>query len=153
MPLFQFNLEPVLFQRRTREEESQRELAKVMRQRMILLAQLRQMQQTITDSKQALGHSLVGKVDLNQTAQFARYSGQVSVRAHAFVAKLATLERQIQKAQQEFNQAVRARKVLERLRERRYQLWLAQEHRREAAELDELATQRYARRLAMGAAP
>ncbi len=151
MPSFQFNLEPVLFQRRTREEQCQRQLAKALRQRMILLNQLKQMQETITHSKSELSRGLVGKVDLGQTAHFARYSGQVSQRAHGFVAKLAILERQIHQAREDLHEAVRDRKVLEQLRDRRYQTWLAQQTRREAAELDELATQQYARRLSLRA--
>ena len=150
MPKFEFNLEPVLFQRRSHEETCQRELAKSLRQRMILLNHLRQMQQTISQSKHDLANGLIGKVNLSQTAQFARYSGQVTQRAHSFVTKLAVIEREIQKAQGNFQEAVRQRKALEQLRERRYQDWLTLQHRREAAELDELTTQRYARRMTMG---
>ena len=60
MSKFKFQFESVWVQRRAEEEKCQRHLAKVLRQRMILRDQLRQMQQTITQSKQDLTDGLTG---------------------------------------------------------------------------------------------
>ena len=153
MAAFKFNLEPVLRQRQAHEDQCQRDLAKAFRQRMILHHQLRQMQQDISQSKHQLADGLIGKVDLISTAQFARYSGQVTQRAHAFVSKLAATEKQIETARRHLLEATRARKALEQLRQRQYHQWARLRDLRETARLDELATQRTARRLMAASSP
>ncbi|NJN51387.1 MAG: hypothetical protein HC809_05995, partial [Gammaproteobacteria bacterium] len=85
MPTFAFKLETILQQRRNSEDQRQRELAKLLRERMILLDQLRSIQSTITCSKGDLRQSLTGTVDLVQVSQFARFSAQATGRAHAIV--------------------------------------------------------------------
>jgi flagellar export protein FliJ len=152
MAKFQFKLDPVLLQRRAREDICQRELAKALRQRMILQSQLRTMQQTITYSKRDLADGLVGRIDMDRVSHFARYSSQVTHRAHAIVSRLGGVEKQINTAREKLAQATRARKALDLLRERRHRQWRQQLDRREAAQLDELAVQRYARDGMMGGA-
>jgi len=146
MANFSFKLDPVLSQRRAEEDRCQQDLAKSLRQRMILRDQLRLMQQTITQSKGRLSDGLVGRVDVDRVLQFARYSGQTTQRAHAFVARLSGIEKQIQAARQKLMGAVRARKALEMLRDRRYRQWKQGMQRRVDAQLDDLALQRHARR-------
>ena len=145
---FRFRLETVLRQRRMVEDERQRELAKLLRQRMILHDQLRAMQQSIRGSKAALSDGLVGVVDMDRVANFARYSGQVAARPQGLVIRLAELEKQVKGAQERLLEAVRARRALELLRERQWQAWQQQEERREVARTDEMTVQRYARVLA-----
>jgi flagellar FliJ protein len=149
MATFRFRLEPVLRHRRTVEETHQRELAKVLRHRMIVENELRRMQTTITDSKQELADGLVGRVDMDRVGEFARYSGQVRQRAHTIVVKLATLEKVIDRERGKLSAATRERKAIELLRDRHHEQWKLEEARREALEMDELATQQYARQ-AMG---
>ena len=150
MARFQFRFETVLQHRRTLEDACQRDLAKELRQRMILEDQLRQMQQTIVSSKRELGSALTGCVEMTQIAQFARYSGQVTQRAYALVARLATIERQVDQARQRLVDATRDRKAIEILRQRHYERWRLEQERRETAELDELALQAHGRKLALG---
>ncbi len=150
MPSFRFRLEVVLKHRMAVEDQRQRELAAVLRLRMILHEQLRLMQQTIVDSKRELAGGLVGPVDVDRITQFARYSGQVRQRAAAIVTRLAGAEKQIEAARQRLLEATKARKALELLRDRQREQWRREEDRREAAALDELAVQAYGRRLAVG---
>ena len=149
MANFRFKLEPVLRHRCLIEDECQRELAKALRHQLILRGQLRQMQQTIVESKRRLGDGLIGRVNLDQIAQFARYSGQVTQRAHGIVARLAAAEKQIQTARERLLHAARDRKALELLRDRQHRRWQEMQGRREAASMDELAVQGFAR-LALG---
>ena len=144
MPRFRFRLQTVLDQRQRVEDERQRDLAKLLRRRMILQNQLRQMQQTITESKRQLGSSLVGQVDMDGVARFARYSGQTTQRAQMIVVELGRLEKLIHNARQALLDASRKKKALELLRDRRYAQWKKQQDRREHARLDELNMQRYA---------
>lgn len=139
----------MLEHRRIIEDERQRELAKHLRQRMILMDQLRQMQDTIRSSKHDLAGSLVGKVDLTRVAEFARYSGQTTLRAQQIVQHLANLEQQIVSARSRLLEASRERKALELLRDKRHAEWQAGELRREAVELDDLSLQRHLRRVTL----
>ena len=147
MAAFHFQLEPVLRHRRMMEDRCQRELAKAMRKRMILMNQIRRWQQTITQSKHELSDGLVGKVDMNRVSQFATYSGQATQAAQSLVVELSVAEKQIEQARQQLSEAVKQRRVIETLRERRYEKWLQDQRRREDAQVDELATGRYTREL------
>jgi len=147
---FIFKLETLLRHRRMIEDERQRELAKCMRHRMILLDQLRQMQTTIQTSRHDLAGSLVGKVDLEQVGRFAHYSLQVRQRAQGIVQQTALIERQINAARERLIEATRARKALELLRDKQERAWRQQQERRDAAAMDEMAVQAYARRMAVG---
>ena len=146
MARFIFKLESVLKHRRLTEDQCQRELAKHMRHRMILEQQVRGMQETLVQSKHDLGDTLVGRVDLARVAQFTRYSAQVTARAQGIVLKLAAMEKAIHQARTQLAEAIKARRALELLRERQRQQWQLAQDRREAAENDEIAVQRYARK-------
>lgn len=134
------------------EDQRQRDLAKHLRTRLILHEQIRDMQDTIRDSKQSMADGLIGKVDLNQVGQFARYSGHAAVRARQIVVRLAGLEKQIEEARQSLLDATRQRKALELLRDKHEAQWRYEQNRRETNELDELATTQYARRVMIGSA-
>jgi flagellar FliJ protein len=145
MAKFRFRLETVLKHRERIEDERQRELAMKLREKMILLDQLRLMQQTISQSKRDLSDGLVGEVDLARVAQFTRYSAHVAQKAQAIVARVAGLEREIEIARQRLLDATKARKAMELLRQRHWERWQHEETRRETAQLDDLAVQRFGR--------
>lgn len=147
MAAFKFKLESVLRQRQMEEDQRQRDLAKLLRQRMIFHNELQTMQRSIVESKRDLAGGLVGRVDLGSVSGFARYSGQLAQRAHAIVARLAGLEKQIAPTRQRLIEASRARRAIERLRERHYRQWLLQMQRREASQLDEIGVTRFAYRV------
>ena len=147
MAKFRFRFDPVLRQRSAAEDNCQRRLAQVLRQRMILRNQLKSMQQTIIDSKRSLADGLIGKVDMGRIAHFARYSGQESQRAQQIVLHMVQLERQIDEARNQLVQATRARRTMQMLRQRHHDRWRRDQEQRQAAEMDELATQQYLRRM------
>ena len=149
MAKFNFKFETVLRHRTAIEDTCQRDLAKELRQRMILQDQLRQMQQTIVESKQGLSDALVGRVQMPRVAGFARYSGQVAQRAHAMVVRLALIEKRVEAARKRLVEATRARKVIEILRQRHYERWLREQDRRQTVQLDDLALQAHARKTAV----
>jgi flagellar FliJ protein len=145
MAQFEFKLETLLEHRRQLEDEAQRDLARHMRERMILQNQLRTMQQTIVAAKRDLAGDLIGRVDLDRVSQFARYSGQTTQRAQAIVHRMSALERQVDLARQKLLAATRDRRAIELLRNRQYEKWRDAQQRKEAVQLDELATQAYVR--------
>jgi len=149
MAKFVFKLATVLKQRQTVEDQLQRELAKLMRHRMIFHNQIRSIQTELSDSKGQLTAGLIGKVDLVSISQFARFSGQSQLRAQTIVRQLARLENHIVQAQKQLAQAMRQRKALDLLRDKQYQQWKRTQLRREASRLDDLATQSYTRQVVM----
>lgn len=147
MARFKFRYQTLFDHRQAIEEQRQRELAQQLRGRMILENQLRQMQDTIRESKRQLGHGLVGKVDLEAISRFAGFSGHTSLRAQQLVIKIAEFEKRVDAARAALQEAMRQRKALELLRDKHREAWLREQALREAMELDEIATQQYTRRL------
>lgn len=152
MAKFQFRFQTLLAHHRRVEDQRQRELARHLRTRMILHDQIREMQDTIRDSKRSMADGLVGKVDLTRIGQFARYSGHAAQRARQIVVRLAGIEKQIEEARQLLLDAARQRKSLELLYDKHETRWRYEQNRRETNELDELATTRYARQMLIGGA-
>jgi len=150
MSKFRFKFQTLLAHHRRVEDQRQRDLAQQLRTRMILQDQIRDMQDTIRDSKQSMADGLVGKVDLNRVGQFARYSGHAAQRARQIVIKLAALEKKVEEARQTLLEATKQRKALELLRDKHEAKWQYEQNRKETNELDELASTRYARRILIG---
>lgn len=147
MAAFKFKLESVLKQRAALEDAAQRDLAKVMRQRMIFHNQLRSMNQTLTASRGELTDGLQGRVDMDSVARFARYSGQVNIRAQTLVRSLAGVEKQVESARKKLIEATRQRQAIEKLRDKHHKEWKLLRDRREAAELDEIGVGQFAHRM------
>ncbi len=152
MAKFQFRFQTLLAHHRRVEDQRQRDLAQHLRTRMILHDQIRDMQDTIRDSKRSMADGLIGSVDLTRVGQFARYSGHAAHRARQIVVKLAALEKEIEAARQLLLEATKQRKALELLRDKHEAQWRYEQNRRETNELDELATTRYARSMMIGGA-
>ena len=150
MRRFNFPLETLLQSNQAAEDAAQRDLAKVLRHRMILESQIRRQQTTISTSKHQLASGLRGRIDLDMVRQFAHYSGQATQRAHQMVISLASVQEQIQKAQARLAVARRRRRAIELVRQRRFEAFKRKEHRREVCELDEVAREAY-RRQSLGA--
>ena len=146
MARFRFKFDVVLRHRRIIEDEAQRELAKLLRQRMIMADQIRQMQDTITESRQALATGLTGRVDMTQVSSFASFSLQARARAQGLVERLSGLERLINGARQKLIAAARRRKAMELLFDRQREQWATEQNRREDAALDEMSVQSHAQK-------
>ncbi len=150
MSTFRFKFQTLLAHHRRVEDQRQRDLAQLLRTRMILHDQIRDMQDTIRESKQSMADGLVGNVDLIRVGQFARYSGHAAARARQIVVKLASLENKVEEARASLLEATKQRKALELLRDKHEAKWRYEQNRRETNELDELASTRYARQILIG---
>ena len=145
MAKFIFKLAAVLEHRKIIEQTCQRELAKHISQREYHLTQLRNMQQSISNSKQQLSDHLQGKVDLDRIGHFARFSGQSTQQAHSIVLALAALEKRIEIARQELIAATHQRKAIELLRDKQHQQFIYEQNRIENAQMDEMGAQAFYR--------
>ncbi len=145
MAKFEFRFQNVLRHRRNIEQQRQRELAKVLHTRQVGLNHLRDMQETIRDSKRQLGSGLVGKVNLEDISGFARYSAFVAERGRQIVSQLAELDKRINEARSRLIEATKDRRAMELLRDRHYAQWQEEQNRRENIEMDEIATRLFMR--------
>ncbi|MHC4993519.1 MAG: flagellar export protein FliJ [Planctomycetota bacterium] len=146
MAAFEFKLKTVLKTRLQAEEEIQRDLAKLLRQKLAFETELRNMQQNISDDKRLMADSLVGDVDVCRVRHHARHTLQVTNRAQQIAVKMLGLHKNIENTRRQLLEATRQRKAVEILRDKQYERWLVTERRREQNELDEMATQAYGRR-------
>jgi len=117
-----------------------------MRERLILQTQLRELQRSISSDKRTMSDGLVGRVDVTRIRQHGTHAMQVERRAQQLAVRLLAVERQIEQARQRLADAMRQRRAIELLRDKRFAAWKREHDRREAAELDEMAIQGYARR-------
>ncbi len=145
MAAFKFKLNPLLKHRQRIEDDKQRRLAQLLRQKLILETQLRNQQQSITDDKHRLGRALVGHVDVDSIRRHAAHSTRMSINAQSIAFRLFELTKRIDLARAELIEATRQRRAIELLRDKQERRWRIEIERRQTAELDELATQAYAR--------
>jgi len=142
---FTFQYETLLEQRRRTERQRQRELAEVQQQAEAMKQQLRDMQHTVDASKRQLRDDLTGRVNLGELGSVTRYSAQVTFRGQQLVQKLASQQKQVERARQRLMHATQQRQILERLKEKHHERWLWHQRRNERRQQDELATQMHLR--------
>ncbi len=139
---FSFRLEPLLTSRRRVEQDAQRALAELLRQRHVLEADLRRRQHEITTGKNHLRESLTGRLDLRALRLGTGSTLHVIRKAQQLVLQLAGLEERMETARQQLLAATTSRRAIELLRERRFEAWKAEIDKAETAVLDELAVAR-----------
>lgn len=150
MAKFRFSLETLLKQRERVEEAKQRDLAAIERERLDLERRILETQRAIAEQKNdlrsALGAGGGGGVDL----QSVRLQSHASLHAVASIQRLALslagVHQRIARARDELLKATAERKAVELLRQRRYEAWLREESKKEAAAVDDLVNARVARR-------
>jgi len=140
---FRFNLQSLLDHRKRLEGEKQRALAVLERRRLDIEAHIRAMQQRIIDNKSELGRNLVGTVDTAAIRSQAAMSMQLDARTRRLVVILAEVYRRSEHARGELLHARTRSKAIERLRDRRYELWKREQRKRETAAIDDLTTVRF----------
>jgi flagellar FliJ protein len=146
MAKFVFRLEPLLKARKRREEQEQRALAELQRQRMALEDTLRHYQQRISHGKEALRGALAGALDMRALRLEAGASLHLVRKAQQVVLQLAGLGQRLASARASLIEARKRRRALELLRERRFEQWKRGLDKAEDAQLDELVTNAAARK-------
>lgn len=138
MPKFQFRLDALLKARRRIEQEHQRAVAEVERERLNLEDRLRREQQRIMQGKHELGQRLVGELDVQAMRDQAAASMQHARKAQRLALELAGVYRRLESVRGELIEATRRRRAIELLRDRRFSQWKADIEKAETAALDEL---------------
>jgi flagellar FliJ protein len=141
MAKFVFQLEGVLRQRSHVEQQRKRELAVVQQQMTALEAELRALDAAVRNAEQDLRQNrLVGRVDLAFLAAHRRYAFAMQRKAIGVAQKMANMQVQLEKAAKLAAEASKQKKILEKLRERRFARWREQLERRDLIEMDEIST-------------
>ncbi len=141
MAKFVFQLDGVLRQRTNVERQRKRELAVVQQQMATLDAELRALDASVRTAEQDLRQNrLVGRIDLAFLAAHRRYAFAMQRKAMGVAQKMAAVQVQLEKAQRLATEASKQKKILEKLRERRFARWREQLERRDLTEMDEIGS-------------
>ncbi len=143
MARFVFSLEGLLRHRKRLERERQRDLALIQRQARVLEEELREVGNSMTLTTQEVRNRLVGRLDLAFLAAHRRYIVTMQIKGHNILAKIGALAPQIEARRVALVAAARDRKAIEKLKERRHEEWIAEQAKREMAELDEVTNQMF----------
>lgn len=140
MPKFVFQLDGVLRQRTHVEQQRKRELAAVQTQMAALDAELRALDASVRAAEDDLRQNrLVGRIDLAFLAAHRRYAFAMQRKAMGVAQKMAGVQVQLDKAQRNLAEAAKQKKILGKLRERRFARWREEIERRDLVEMDEIA--------------
>lgn len=145
---FKFSLEPLLDVRKEVEKEKQRKVGKIQQEENELLNKIRGMEQTIRDQTRFLAtQKLTGMLDLTYITQGKVYVGNLNFRIIQTMQQAAVVRQRLNQAKAELLEAARARKVIEKLKEKQLKRWQEEQARKEAAFMDEIGTQLALRRM------
>jgi flagellar protein FliJ len=144
VPKFVFTLQAVLRQRTVVEEQRQRELATLERERLRLQAAIADAQTRAVAEQDEVRRCLAAGDIAGAAAQRAAIT-RIKAEESRLRQSLVAHEPKLAAARQALLEAARDRKSMELLRDQRYAMWRAELNQREQAALDELATMRHGR--------
>jgi flagellar protein FliJ len=142
MASFTFNLDGVLRHREFVEKERQRELATAQGELAELEAQLRALDQdAVAATNDLRDNRLVGRIDLAFLAAHRRFAIAMQRKALGIAQKIAVAQQNVNQRRAALAEAAKERKAIEKLREKRFEQWRAEQSKKEADALDEAGMQ------------
>ena len=104
--------------------------------------ELRNLNDTVQQTTQDVRlHHLTGELDMSFLAAHRRFMLGMQRQVLAIAQKIAAAQKLVDEARIALLEAAKQRKILEKLRERHHERWLAEQHRRELIEQDEIGMQ------------
>ncbi|NLX05741.1 MAG: flagellar export protein FliJ [Phycisphaerae bacterium] len=151
MAAFKFRLEPILKLRKLRQEQQERKVA----QRVALLVrardQLAAVDQQIEQHYESIRQTdLVGTLSPDRLIGDRRYLNHLHVVRHTEMQSLAGAQKLVDEAKLELAEAKKQTDIMEKLKERTRERFMAELRRKETLALDDVATSKYAWRRQMG---
>lgn len=142
MARFRFQLEGVLRQRKTVEQQRHRELAEVQVVYTQAEAELRALDASVqANNDDVKQNHLTGRLNLSFIAAHRRYMGAMQRKAVEIAQRMAGIMIKVDEARKALAEAARQRKIFEKLREKQFEEWRTDQARRELAALDEVNMQ------------
>jgi flagellar FliJ protein len=135
---FKFRLDPLLRIRLHEEDRRKQALAEVVGRLNEQTGRAHRYDEMIRDEHHRLGPHLVGPLDVRELAWHRGYVNSVMRAMVETLCERARTQQDAAHAQRELIEAVKRRKVIDTLRQRRLDEWRRDMDRREQAELDEL---------------
>ena len=141
---FRFRFETMLKIRRQREDEQKRVVAEKVRQMTQTREQIEALARQIQEETDAIRVSqATGAIDIQQVMRHRHWIGHLHKGVLDAQGRLRFLEARLAQERAVLTEAVKQRRILEKLKERQWQRHRDQEQRTETRESDELATVRY----------
>ena len=142
MAKFVFKLAGVLKQRLHVERQRQRDLAERQGHLTSLQQELRQLNERVQSTNDDVrSNHLTGALDMSFLAAHRRFLAAMQRGAVEIVQRMAVAQKQVDEALAALAEAAKQRKAIEKLREKQFERWRAEQDRKETAELDEVAMQ------------
>jgi flagellar protein FliJ len=141
---FKFRFGTMLKIRKQREDEQKRVVASRLRQIAQVRDQGQALRQQIQDEIDAIrGSQARGAIDIQQVMRHRHWLGHLHKGVLEADARTRFLEARLAQERAVLAEAVKQRRILEKLRERQWLRYQTEEERREIRESDELSTVRY----------
>lgn len=142
MAKFVFQLQGILRHREMVEDEKQRAFALAQSEKAAAQAELKELDETVQQALADLrANHLTGSLDLSFLAAHRRFMLAMQRQGLVLMQKSQEAQKKVDIAQIALAEAAKQRKVMEKLRERQQARWAEEIARKEAAQLDEVATQ------------
>jgi flagellar protein FliJ len=140
MARFQFSLQTVL-EIREREEQARQSALAQLQQAMVQLEQrLAELDGTARRNRQELRDAhLTGPINVDVIGAYTRFHFQAERQAMGLARQMQGLQQKIDAARALLVEAVKGRRVLEKLRDNQRAAWVAEQQRKEQAALDDVA--------------
>ncbi len=140
MARFVFSLDGVLRHRRHLEQEAQRDLANLQGQMVELQSAMAELEKSVKAGMNDLRENrLLGELNIAFLTGHRRYMLVVQRQAMTLGQKMTLLQRQIEEAQKQLVAAAQQRQIMEKLRDRQKHRWMAEQDRKQLAELDDVS--------------
>lgn len=150
MARFVFRLQTVLEQREREEREHQVRVAQIERDKLEVENRISAYQRAIIAGRDALrvqlGGAKGGAVAIDEVRLQTSSSLHLVAKAQRAAVELAGVHARLNEARGKLLKAAAAKKAVEVLKAKQYQMWLADERKREAAALDEMTVMCHSRR-------
>jgi flagellar FliJ protein len=144
--MFRFRLETVLTQRRHVEESFQKELAGARQELAAAQAVLREAKDTQRQCMRDMRRKQKDRFRADDMLLYYPYLERLKLDIELHVKRVAAAERKVAQKRQALIEAMKKRKILEKLKEKQLQAYLKAEAGREQRFTDESAAQQYTRR-------
>jgi flagellar FliJ protein len=142
MAKFVFQLEGVLRYRHDIERQRQRDVAVIQGEMAALQNELQRLTHEVqTSNQETRDHHLLGRLDMAYIAAHRRYLASAQRQVMSITQTMAALQVRLEEARKRLLAAARDHKAIEKLKEKHWQAWNTEMHRRENIALDEVAMQ------------
>jgi flagellar FliJ protein len=144
--MFHFRFETVLAQRRHVEESFQKELAEARQQLSAAQAVLREAKETRRQCMREMRRKQRDRFRADDILLYYPYLERLTQEIELHMKSVAAAERKVAQRRQALLEAMKKRKILDKLKEKQFQTHLKAEAGREQRFTDESAAQQHARR-------